>query len=119
MTGINDKRGRARAALFGNLLGDMLDSQKPQNWCRRCGSPAAWVHISLREEENPRKRERLHKLIGKLTYHAARAFSLYFSLANIAEEAFQHQQRRRMVRVGGPLWTGSFDRHCANSTPRG
>jgi phosphoenolpyruvate carboxylase len=112
MTGTNDKPLRARVKLFGNLLGDMLDSQAGTGVLDAVEALRRG-YISLREEENPRKRERLHKLIGKLDAetmtHVVRAFSLYFSLANIAEEAFQHQQRRRMVRVGGPLWTGSFD----------
>lgn len=38
-----------------------------------------------------------------------RAFSTYFSLVNLAEEAYQHQQRYAQIRKGGPLWVGSFD----------
>ena len=37
-----------------------------------------------------------------------RAFNLYFSLVNIAEESFQHLHRRRLVRKNEPLWLGSF-----------
>ena len=69
--------------------------------------------ISLHERENPRKRARLMRLINGLDpqtlTHVVRAFSTYFSLINIVEEAFQHRQRRRRVRAGGALWTGSFD----------
>jgi len=112
MTGINDKPLRARVKLFGNLLGDVLANQAGTGVLEAVETLRRG-YISLRKEESPRKRERLVKLISKLdtesTIHVVRAFSLYFSLANIAEEAFQHQQRRRMVRVGGPLWTGSFD----------
>ncbi len=41
--------------------------------------------------------------------HVVRAFSAYFTLANIAEENFQHQLRRQQVQSGKPLWRGSFD----------
>jgi phosphoenolpyruvate carboxylase len=37
-----------------------------------------------------------------------RAFNLYFSLVNIAEESFQHRQRRLQTRKHGHLWLGSF-----------
>ncbi|MDT8282861.1 MAG: phosphoenolpyruvate carboxylase, partial [Gammaproteobacteria bacterium] len=38
-----------------------------------------------------------------------RAFSTYFSLVNVAEEASQLQLRRRQIRNGDELWIGSFD----------
>jgi phosphoenolpyruvate carboxylase len=37
-----------------------------------------------------------------------RAFSIYFSLVNIAEESYSHKQRRKDVDRFGPTWNGSF-----------
>ena len=112
MTNTTDKQLRARVKLFGHLLGDVLKSQAG-------GDVLAAVetlrkgYISLRKRDNPRKRQRLQQLIEGLDphtlTHVLRAFSTYFSLANIAEEAFGYRQRRRQIRTGGRLWTGSFD----------
>ena len=112
MTAIMDKQLRARVKLFGNLLGNVLRAQAG-------GRVLAAVetlrkgYINLRKEENPRQRERLAELIKTLDENTLsqvlRAFSIYFSLVNIAEEAYQHKQRRRQYRSGGPLWKGSYD----------
>ena len=70
-------------------------------------------YIRLHRKDDPRLRSRLTRLIHKLDAetltHVVRAFNTYFSLVNIAEEAFQDRERQRTVRQGGPLWTGSFD----------
>lgn len=112
MTGISDKQLRARVKLFGNLLGNVLRDQAG-NGVLAAVETLRKGYISLRKEENPRKRQRLAKIIDTLDaetlIHVLRAFNSYFSLVNIAEEAFQHRQRRRQLRAGGPLWTGSFD----------
>ncbi|NIQ11436.1 MAG: hypothetical protein GWO23_18025, partial [Gammaproteobacteria bacterium] len=67
----------------------------------------------LRKEDNPTKRARLIKIINNLDAESlgnvVRAFSTYFSLVNIVEEAFQHQQRHRLRRSSGNLWKGSFE----------
>ncbi|HKJ09268.1 MAG TPA: phosphoenolpyruvate carboxylase, partial [Gammaproteobacteria bacterium] len=107
-----DKELRARVRLFGNLLGNVLRDQAG-------GKVLAAVealrkgYIRLRQEESPRLRLRLATMIERLEpdvlTHVVRAFNVYFSLVNIAEEAFQHRQRRRAIRTGGPLWRGSFD----------
>jgi phosphoenolpyruvate carboxylase len=107
-----DKELRARVKLFGNLLGNVLHAQAG----RRVFAAVEALrrgHLRLRKKEDPRLRARLARLIERLdpeaATHVVRAFSIYFSLVNIAEEAFQHHQRRRLVRQGQPLWTGSFD----------
>jgi len=109
---MSDLALRARVKLFGNLLGQVLRDQEG-------GRVLAAVetlrkgYVQLSKEENPRKRVHLSRLIKRLDpatlTHVVRAFSIYFSLANIAEEAYQHRERRRLVRAGGPLWQGSFD----------
>ncbi len=109
---MSDKQLRARVKLLGKLLGNVLRAQAG-------GHVYAAVetlrrgYISLQKEDSPRKRARLDKLISKLDpdtlTHVVRAFSTYFSLVNLAEEAYQHQQRYAQIRKGGPLWVGSFD----------
>lgn len=122
MSNYRDKQLRSRVKLFGNLLGKTVEQQ--------AGSEALAAvetlrkgYISLRRSENPRKRQRLAKFIAELDEgtltHVVRAFSIYFSLVNIAEEAYQHRERRRQVHSGGPLWVGSFDSVLRDFTAQG
>ena len=108
----SDRQLRSRVRLFGNLLGNVLHDQAGENVFTAVETLRKG-YIRLRKSENPHLRERLTRLIASLEpetlSHVVRAFSLYFSLVNIAEESFQHHQRRRMARKGDPLWTGSFD----------
>src|SRR3569623_521844 len=109
---MSDKQLRARGKLLGQLLGNVLRAQAG-------GHVYAAVetlrrgYISLQDENNARKHARLAKLISRLdpTTHTQvlRAYSTYFSLVKLAEEASQHQQRCQQVRKGCPLWQGSFD----------
>lgn len=107
----SDKELRSRVKLFGNLLGRVLSAQ--------AGRPVFAAvealrkgYLSLREAENPRRRQQMSRIINGLApdtlTHVVRAFSAYFSLVNIAEEAHQHRQRRRQMRAGHPSWTGSL-----------
>ena len=114
----DDKALRARVKLLGTLLGSILRDQEG-------GEVLAAVetlrkgYISLRKQDNPAKLQRLNQFIKNLTptrlVHVVRAFSTYFSLVNIAEESFQHQQRRKQLREvkrqsnHSGLWPGSFD----------
>jgi phosphoenolpyruvate carboxylase len=108
----DDKALRARVKLFGNLLGRVLE--------RQAGGAVLEIvetlrrgYIRLREQPDERLRERLARTIAELSpdllTHVVRAFNIYFSLVNIAEESFQHQQRRHVQRAEGPWWTGSFE----------
>jgi len=108
----SDKDLRQRVKLFGRLLGEVLHDQiggkvyKAVETLRR-------GFVALHKEEDPKRRARLMRLINNLEpemlTHVVRAFSVFFSLANLAEELHQHRVRRRAVRDGGPLWRGSFD----------
>jgi len=108
----NDKDLRTRVKLFGRLLGEVLHAQiggkvyKAVETLRR-------GFVALHQQEDPKRRARLMRLIDRLDpemlTHVVRAFSVFFSLANLAEELYHHRQRRRWVRAGGPLWRGSFD----------
>ncbi|HEB58490.1 MAG TPA: phosphoenolpyruvate carboxylase [Gammaproteobacteria bacterium] len=108
----SDKQLRSRVKLFGNILGRILREHAGERVFAAVETLRKG-HISLRKQDDPKKRRRLDKLVESLDpttlSHVVRAFSIYFSLVNIAEEAFQHRQRRREVRKSGKLWTGSFD----------
>lgn len=108
---MSDKALRSRVKLFGNLLGNVLRAQAGGRVFVAVETLRKG-YIRLHKEENPKKRAQLSRLIAKLDpvtlTHVVRAFSAYFSLVNIAEEAHQHQQRRLLVRSGEELWTGSF-----------
>ncbi len=112
-----DKQLRARVKLFGHLLGNVLLSQAGAK-VYDAVEKLRTGFISLRKEDNTVKRARLMDLIASLDQNTisqvVRAFSTYFSLVNIAEEASQLQQRRRMMRQGKGLWRGSFDHALAD-----
>ncbi len=108
----DDKRLRSRVKLFGNILGQILHDHAGDKVFNAVEALRKG-HISLRKADDLRKRQRLAALIESLDpeslAHVVRSFSIYFSLVNIAEEAYQHKQRRREVSRDGPLWVGSFD----------
>jgi phosphoenolpyruvate carboxylase len=108
----NDSELRARVKLLGSLLGNILRKLAGTH-VYDAVEKLRTGYISLRKNDNPRKREKLMQLIASLDAdtltQVVRAFSVYFSLVNIAEEDFQHQQRRRLIRNGKSLWMGSFD----------
>lgn len=106
-----DKELRARVRLFGNLLGNVLKQHAGKEVFNSVETLRKG-YIQLRKAEDEGLRNRLTSLIIDLdpqqTTHVVRAFSLYFSLVSIAEEAFQHSQRRRIIRKSEPKWVGSF-----------
>lgn len=112
MQRVDDKNLRTKVKLFGNLLGTVLSEQeRPQ--VLETVEALRKGFIQLRQAEDPAKRRALMRLIGRLDphtlSHVVRAFATYFLLANIAEEDFANQQRRRHVQSGERLWYGSFD----------
>jgi len=108
----NDKKLRARVKLFGNLLGNVIKNLAGTH-VYDAVEKLRKGYISLRKIDNPKKRAQLMAFIETLDAdtltQVVRAFSLYFSLINIAEEDYQHQQRREQVYSGKSLWLGSFD----------
>jgi phosphoenolpyruvate carboxylase len=108
-----DKILRARVRMFGSLLGEVLREQAGKDILSAVESLRRG-YIRLRKQENAKLRARLARLIESLDTdeltHVIRAFNLYFSLVNIAEEAVHHYERRRKFREHGPLWLGSFTR---------
>jgi len=118
----SDKKLRSRVKLLGTLVGNVLKTEAGGRVFNAVETLRKGF-ISLRKEDNPQKRARLLKIINGLDAdtlaHVVRAFSIYFSLVNIAEEGYQHDQRRRSVRKGGPLWRGSFDSTYRNFLKQG
>jgi phosphoenolpyruvate carboxylase len=108
----HDKVLRGRVKLLGQLLGDVIAGQSGDDVLRTVERLRKGF-IQLRDKPDPERLQRLKNAIHKLSPDALRpvirAFSIYFQLANTAEESFQHRQRRRIASHGGVLWKGSFD----------
>jgi phosphoenolpyruvate carboxylase len=107
-----DKLLRSRVRLFGDLLGNVLRTQEDPKVLKAVQALRRGFN-KLRRKDDPSLRNRLIRSINQLEpellTHVIRAFSVFFSLTNIAEEAFQHHRRRQEVKTGKPLWPGSFD----------
>ncbi|SEQ32860.1 phosphoenolpyruvate carboxylase [Ectothiorhodospira magna] len=107
-----DRELRARVKLFGNLLGNIIRRLEGDAVLQAVETLRKGF-VALRKKDNPDKRERLMRYIDALDPKTLetiiRAFSIYFSLVNLAEEEYLHRERRRQVAEGGPLWLGSFD----------
>ena len=107
-----DKELRSRVKLFGNLLGNVIRRHE-HSGVFAAVEKLRKGYLGLRKKDDARKRAQLVQHIAKLDSgtleQVIRAFSIYFNLVNIAEEAFQHRQRRRLVHATGQcLWNGSF-----------
>lgn len=67
---------------------------------------------ALQRDGNPARRQQLLKTLEDLPAETLseviRAFSLYFSLLNIAEESTQLHHRRRQIEKNKHYWRGSF-----------
>jgi phosphoenolpyruvate carboxylase len=118
----HDQHLRGRVRLLGRLLGNVV--------LAHAGEPVYAAvealrkgYISLRLRENAGRRRRLEGLIRGLDAdtltQVIRAFSTYFSLANIAEEAFQQRERLQQFRRQGAFWTGTFHDTFAGFRERG
>ena len=107
-----DRKLRQRVKLLGRLLGLVLKEHAPPQ-VFQVVERLRRGYIRLQREEDAHRRDRLMRLIDRLdqdlTSQVIRAFSTYFSLVNVAEEAALQDRRRRYLHAGTPLWTGSFD----------
>ncbi len=108
----DDKELRAKVKLLGSMLGQVLGKQEAKEVLDTVEILRKGF-IDLRGHEDPAKRRKLMQTIGglepELLSHVVRAFSMYFLLANMAEEDWAHRERRRRVHRGERLWYGSFD----------
>ncbi|NOQ88325.1 MAG: phosphoenolpyruvate carboxylase, partial [Gammaproteobacteria bacterium] len=121
-TATTDKQLRARVKLFGNLLGNVILSHAGAKVYDAVEKLRVGF-IELHKKEDEQKRARLMALIESLDEETltqvVRAFSTYFSLVNVAEEASQLQLRRRQMRKADELWIGSFDSALRDFTDMG
>ena len=110
-TAPNPELLRARIRLLANLLGKVIE--------RQAGAETLQTIEYLRqgfieERNNPdsERRAALMRTIAALDNdrlkHVIRGFSLYFALANLAEEDLLRQKRADLRARGGELWEGSF-----------
>jgi phosphoenolpyruvate carboxylase len=111
-TASTDKQLRSKVKLLGTLLGNVLLANAGAKVYDAVEKLRVGF-IELHKEEDTQKREHLMALIASLDEETltqvVRAFSTYFSLVNVAEEASQLQIRRHQIRDGECLWIGSFD----------
>ncbi|MFN4262876.1 MAG: phosphoenolpyruvate carboxylase [Thioalkalivibrionaceae bacterium] len=107
-----DEDLRARVKLFGTLLGRVIRRLEGDSTFEAVEKLRRGF-VALRKKEDPEARSELIAFISELPprmlERIIRAFSIYFSLVNIAEEDLQFRWRRAQVASGEPLWTGSFD----------
>ncbi len=116
----DDRELRARVRMLGGLLGEVLRDHAGEE-IYAAVERLRRGYIALRRRDSPRLRRALAARIAGLgseeLEQVVRAFSTYFSLTNVAEEAWSHRCRRRRFRSGMPLWEGSFD-HAVRSLAR-
>ncbi len=117
-----DRELRARVRLFGDLLGRVIRRLEGERGFNAVETLRKGF-VSLRKREDPQLRQRLMRFIvqqnPEVTERVIRAFSIYFSLVNIAEEDLYYRWRRAQVSSGEPLWVGSFDRTLRDLSAEG
>ncbi len=111
-TTYDDKLLRSRVKLLGQILGKIIKSHAGEAVYETVETLRKG-YIRLHGHKDPAQREALMNTIAGLNVttleQVIRAFSIYFTLVNIAEESLSYQWRQRVLNSGGPLWTGSFD----------
>jgi len=107
----HDKDLRARERLLSLLLSRVLKSELPGATYAALGNLRKGF-ATLRDKPDSQRHAALDKLIGGLSPESLssiiRAYNLYFSLLNIAEETAQLRRRRLLVKQEGHMWRGSF-----------
>ena len=105
-----DKQLRARVKLLGNILGKVITSQVGAETFDAV-EKLRKGYIQLQEKDDAELRADLKSFIESRSADELnliiRAFNLYFSLVNLAEEEHQYHERQGQLKSDGPLWTGS------------
>ncbi|MGD8568358.1 MAG: phosphoenolpyruvate carboxylase [Gammaproteobacteria bacterium] len=108
----HDKSLRSLVKVLGTLLGDVVRTQEGEDVFNAVESLRQGF-IAMRKQDDADQREQLNRIIENLDpdrlSHVVRAFSIYFSLVNIAEETHQHFRRHQESIHEGPGWLGSFE----------
>lgn len=109
-TELRDKKLRSRVKLLGKLLGEVIESQEGKETLDAV-EKLRTGYIQLHEQNDPKLRAELQAFIESLSPEKIipiiRAFNLYFSLVNLAEEEHQYHERQSQLKSDGPLWMGS------------
>ena len=110
-TAPNPELLRTRIRLLAGLLGKVIERQAGAETLQTI----EYLRQGFIEERNnpdPERRAALMRTIAALDNdrlkHVIRGFSLYFALANLAEEDLLRQKRADLRARGGELWEGSF-----------
>ncbi|WP_319557830.1 phosphoenolpyruvate carboxylase [Thiomicrorhabdus sp.] len=105
-----DKQLRARVKLLGKVLGKVIESQVGKE-IYDAVERLRKGYIQLQKEEDPQLRSDLTAFIESQSANdltqIIRAFNIYFSLVNLAEEEHQFHERQGQLRRDGPHWAGS------------
>lgn len=105
-----DKQLRARVKLLGNILGKVITKQVGEETFNAV-EKLRKGYIELQTNDNPELRSELKSFIESRDPDQLnliiRAFNLYFSLVNLAEEEHQYHERQSQLISDGPFWTGS------------
>lgn len=108
---LQDKDLRTHVRFLVNLLGEVIAEHSGDSVYQTIETLRKGF-IQLREDEDAEQQESLIALLNSLGDNTLRdvirAFSLYFSLVNTAEEAYHHHNRQIALQNGGKLWRGSY-----------
>lgn len=108
---LEDKDLRSHVRFLVDLLGEVI-AERSGDSVYQAVELLRKGFIRLRKQDDPLLRNQLMAQIGELDAQTLgeviRAFNLYFSLVNTAEEAYHHHNRLIQLRNGGNLWHGSY-----------
>jgi len=108
---LEDKDLRSHVRFLVDLLGEVI-AERSGDSVYQAVELLRKGFIRLRKQDDPLLRNQLMAQIGELDPQTLgeviRAFNLYFSLVNTAEEAYHHHNRLIQLRNGGNLWHGSY-----------
>ena len=111
---ITDTQLRTCVKLLGKLLGNAIKSHAGKE-VYTVVEKLRKGFINLQENNDQKQHDQLINYIDKLDpevlKNVVRSFSKYFSLVNVAEEAYQHIHRESILgsgKAGSSLWEGSL-----------
>lgn len=108
---LSDKELRQHVRFLGHILGEVIDERAGREVFETV-ERLRQGFITLRKDDSAPLRTELLSFLNTLDAttlkEVIRAFSLYFSLLNTAEEAFNYHNRMIQLRNGGELWNGSY-----------
>jgi phosphoenolpyruvate carboxylase len=108
---LGEKDLRQHVRFLGHILGEVIDERAGRQVFETVERLRKGF-INLRKDDNAELRTELLSFLNELdavtSREVIRAFSMYFSLLNTAEEAFNYHNRMIQLRNGGDLWEGSY-----------